>query len=301
MQLFATDHHPVPLPDGHRFPMGKYASLRRRLVGEQIVPAAAIAPAPPAPLEAVERAHDPAYVRAFLAGALPGRAMRRIGFPWSPALVARTLASVGGTLAAARAARESGFAGSLAGGTHHADRAEGAGYCVFNDLAVAALDALADGWACRVLVIDVDVHQGDGTARLFAGDARVFTFSIHGARNFPLRKARSDLDVALPDGTGDDAYLAAFERGLATAFDRARPDLALVQAGVDVLAEDRLGRLALTRAGVARRDAHVFGELRRRGVPAAATLGGGYAEPIEASVEAHAGTWRAAREIFGAR
>ncbi len=279
--------------------MDKYARLRRLLVERGIVPAEAIEPAPLAPVEAVERAHDAAYVRSFLSGALPDRAMRRIGFPWSEALVARTLASAGATLAAARAALSGGFAGSLAGGTHHAAHAEGAGYCIFNDLAIAALDALSAGSARRVLVLDVDVHQGDGTARLFADDPRVFTFSIHGARNFPLRKARSDLDVALPDGTGDAEYLAALERGLAEAFERARPDFALVQAGVDVLAKDRLGRLSLSLQGLAERDALVFGALFERGVPCAVTLGGGYAEPIEASIEAHVGTWRAAGAVFG--
>ncbi len=295
MRVFYADHVVVPLPPGHRFPMTKYAALRRALVERGVLSADELSPADPAPLEAILAVHERAYVEAFLAGSLERRAVSRIGFPWSPALVQRCLVSTGGTLAATRAALADGLAGNLAGGTHHAHAGFGAGYCVFNDVAVAATDALARGAVRRVLVFDVDVHQGDGTAAIFAADERVFTCSLHGERNFPLRKETSDLDVALPDGTGDDAYLARVEQALATSLERADPQLVLVQAGVDGLAADRLGRLALSHAGLARRDALILDALAARGIATVLTLGGGYAEPIEATIDAHVGTYVAAK------
>jgi acetoin utilization deacetylase AcuC-like enzyme len=200
---------------------------------------------------------------------------------------------------AARAALEDGIATNLAGGTHHAARAEGSGYCVFNDLAVAACAMRAEGRARRVLVVDVDVHQGDGTASIFAGDPDVYTLSLHGARNFPFRKQQSRLDVELPDGTTDEMYLMALAPALARSFAESRPELVLVQAGVDALAEDRLGRLSLSHEGLRARDEQILGECHARGVPVVLTLGGGYAQPIDASVEAHAGTYAVARRIYG--
>jgi len=200
---------------------------------------------------------------------------------------------------AARAALEDGIATNLAGGTHHAARAEGSGYCVFNDLAVTACAMRAEGRARRVLVVDVDVHQGDGTAAIFAGDPDVFTLSLHGARNFPFRKQQSSLDVELPDGTTDEMYLMALAPALARSFDASRPELVLVQAGVDALAEDRLGRLSLSHEGLYARDEQILASCHARGVPVVLTLGGGYADPIDASVEAHAGTYEVARRIFG--
>lgn len=209
----------------------------------------------------------------------------------------RSLGSVGSTLAAVDAALEDGLSGTLAGGTHHAYRDFGSGYCVFNDLAVAARRVLDRGAVRRVLVFDVDVHQGDGTASIFEEDPRVFTCSIHGERNFPSRKQRSDLDVPLPDDTGDDAYLSALEAALDEAMERSRPDLVLYQGGVDVLAVDRLGRMALSEAGVEERDRRALSRFRRDGLPVALTLGGGYADPVEASVSAYAGTYRVARAL----
>ena len=194
---------------------------------------------------------------------------------------------------------EDGISGSLAGGTHHAYRDFGSGYCVFNDLAVAARRLLDRGAVERVLVFDVDVHQGDGTAAIFEDDPRVFTCSIHGGRNFPSRKMTSDLDVPLPDATGDEEYLAAMSSALEESLDRARPDVVLYQGGVDVLAEDHLGRLSLSREGVLERDRVALGRFRGEGLPVALTLGGGYANPIEASVEAYAGTYRVAAELSG--
>jgi acetoin utilization deacetylase AcuC-like enzyme len=300
MRVFYSDQHVVELPAGHRFPMEKYAWLRRELVGRGILQAHQLSPSEPAPLDALVRVHDPEYVGRFLRGQLDPRAQRQIGLPWSKALVDRSLASVGGTLAAMRAAcADSGIAGNLAGGTHHAFRAHGAGYCVFNDLAVTAVAFLDENPGGRVLVVDVDVHQGDGTAALFGSDPRVFTLSVHGAHNFPFQKQPGDLDIELPDGTGDAAYLEALESALATAFDRSRPDLVLVQGGVDVLACDKLGRLGLTQDGVRARDQAIMARTHRLGVPVVLTLGGGYGDPLSASVEAHIGTYVAARAVYG--
>lgn len=285
------------LPPKHRFPMHKYGLLRERLVAEGVVSAAELLPARAAPLEEIHAVHDAGYVQGFLDGTLDRRVIQRIGFPWSEAMVLRSLGSVGSTLGAVDAAMEDGIAGSLAGGTHHAYRDFGSGYCVFNDLAVAARRLLDRGAVERVLVFDVDVHQGDGTAAIFEDDDRVFTCSVHGSKNFPSRKMTSDLDVPLPDGTGDEEYLAAMSAALEESLERARPDVVLYQGGVDVLAEDHLGRLSLTREGVLERDRVALGRFRGEGLPVALTLGGGYANPIEASVEAYAGTYRIAAEL----
>lgn len=298
MRAFACDHFEVELPPTHRFPMGKYAALRERLLAEEVLGPADIVRAEAAPLEAILAVHEEAYVRGFLAGGLDRKAVQRIGFPWSEALVARTLGSAGATLLAAEWALEHGFAGSLAGGTHHAYRDQGSGYCVFNDLAMATRLLLDRGLAKRVLIVDVDVHQGDGTAAMLADEPAAFTLSMHGARNFPARKQVSDLDVALPDGTADGAYLEALDGALAEGFERGRPDFVLMQGGVDVLDEDRLGRLALSPAGVAERDRRVMRAAHTRGVPLVTTLGGGYAEPIDLSIAAHINTWRVAASIW---
>jgi acetoin utilization deacetylase AcuC-like enzyme len=223
--------------------------------------------------------------------------MRRIGFPWSKELVNRTLASVGGTLLATAEALGSGFSGTLAGGTHHAYRQEGSGFCVFNDIAVAIEWAKAKRGLQRALIVDLDVHQGDGTAAIFEGNSDVFTLSLHGERNFPSRKQRSVIDVPLPDGTGDDAYLEALRPVLRHARDF-RPEIVFFQAGVDTLGTDRLGRLALTRDGLARRDALVFEMASDLQVPLVQTLGGGYSDPIELTVEAHAQSFRIAARYF---
>ncbi|MCK6445146.1 MAG: histone deacetylase [Planctomycetes bacterium] len=301
MRVFYCDHHEVVLPPEHRFPMAKYATLRAELVARGVLAPEELAAAEAVPLAALTRIHDPEYVAAFLSGALPPKAMAQIGFPWSPELVRRSLASVGATLAAVDAAFADGFSGSLAGGTHHAHRERGAGFCVFNDLAVAAGELLATQRARRVLIVDLDVHQGDGTAEIFRDDARVFTFSMHGAKNFPGRKARSDLDVELDDDTDDETYLRLLERHLARACGERDVDFVLYQGGVDPLQQDRLGRLGLSHDGLERRDRMVFEATRALGVPLVATLGGGYAEPIDLSIDAHVNTYRAARDVFGAR
>jgi acetoin utilization deacetylase AcuC-like enzyme len=289
-RLYYCDHHRFPLPDGHKFPVEKYRLLRERL---SVDGAWDLQPAPRASPEDVELAHDPAYVRAFLTGSIDTQSMRRIGFPWSRALVERTLASVGGTLAASRDALESGFGGTLAGGTHHAFRDHGSGFCVFNDLAVAILALRRDGLARRAAVIDLDVHQGDGTALIFEDDSDVFTLSIHGSENFPFRKQRSRLDIELPDATGDVVYLDTLDGALRHVFDFL-PEIVWYQAGVDGLAGDRLGRLSLSPGGLWVRDMWVFDGCFRRGIPVVVTLGGGYSDPIEHTVAAHYGTFRAA-------
>jgi acetoin utilization deacetylase AcuC-like enzyme len=299
--VYYCDHFEVVLPPQNRFPMGKYALLRKRLVAEQVIPAADLHAGEPAPIEAVLAVHDANYVHRFLDGTLERTAMQRIGLPWSREFVARSLASAGGTLAAAHAALEFGLSGHLAGGTHHAHRAHGSGFCVFNDIAIAAVDLLARGLVKRVLVVDLDVHQGDGTASIFEHDERVFTFSMHGEHNFPARKSRGDLDVALPDRTGDDEYLASLRTNLSLAIERATPDFLIYQAGVDPLAGDRLGRLSLTHNGLFERDKLVFSVARHLRLPLVLTLGGGYSEPIDATLEAHVNTYRAARDCYGKR
>ncbi len=280
MKLFYCDRHQISLPPGHRFPIRKYSLLRARLAA---TPGFDFEPAPFATRAAIERVHDPGYVEAFLSGTLTPQVMRRIGFPWSEGLVARTLASVGGTLAATEDALRSGVAGTLAGGTHHAFPSEGSGFCVFNDIAVSIR-----AHSLRSAVVDLDVHQGDGTALIFENDPDVLTLSMHGAHNFPFRKQRSKIDVALPDGTEDDEYLAALTPALEQVAEF-QPEIVFYQSGVDALATDKLGRLALTPQGLQARDRMVFRKFRN--LPIIVTLGGGYSDPIEPTVEAHANTF----------
>ena len=294
MRLFYCDHHEFPLPPGHRFPSSKYRLVRERLAGE---PRIKLDAAPLATAEDLCRAHAPFYVRAFLEGSLEPAIMRRIGFPWSEALVRRTLASAGGTLAAARDAVVSGCAGNLAGGTHHAFREYGSGFCVFNDLAVSILALRAGGLADRAAVIDLDVHQGDGTAHIFNGDEMVLTLSLHGRNNFPFRKQQSRIDIELPDGAGDDDYLRELANVLPRVFEW-RPDVVFYQSGVDALASDRLGRLALTLDGLIERDRRVLTAARDARVPLIITMGGGYSEPIEITAQAHYNTYTQAAELF---
>ncbi len=298
MRVYYSDTFNLPLPKGHRFPGQKYGMLRERLLREGLVALQELHISPLAEDADIARAHDAAYVNAFATGRLDEKAMRRIGFPWSEYLVRRTRASTGGAVASVRAALADGISGQLAGGTHHAHRDFGAGYCIYNDQAVAALRALAEGWAARIAIIDLDVHQGDGTAAILGDHPSVFVFSMHGEKNFPFRKHESDLDVPLPDGIEDDAYLRQLAEHLPAAF-VFRPDLVLYQAGVDPLAEDKLGRLALTHDGLMARDEMVLGECARRAIPVAMAIGGGYANPIQPSVEAYANTYRVVRRVHG--
>ena len=299
MKLFYTDVFVLPLPAGHRFPMEKYARLRSALIASGEFDESDFHLPPAADDAMLGRAHDPDYIDRVSRGALTEAAQKAIGFPWSEAMVERSRRSAGATVCACRAALADGVAANLAGGTHHAFHDRGEGFCVFNDAAVAARAMQAEGLAERVLVVDCDVHQGNGTASILRGDERSFTFSIHGAKNFPFEKEVSDLDIELPDGCRDHAYLLRLAEGLETAFDLARPDLVIYLAGADPYEGDRLGRLSLSMAGLAERDEHVLSNCRRRGVPVAIAMAGGYARDIADTVAIHANTIRLARRTWG--
>ncbi len=272
--------------------------LREALIKDRILDEDHLIASPVADDATLLRAHDPAYVAAIENGTIDPAAMRRIGFPWGPHIARRARATCGGAVAAARRALREGVSGQLAGGTHHAHYDFGSGYCVFNDFACAALALIDEGRAARVAIIDLDVHQGDGNAAILGPREDIFILSVHGAKNFPFRKVASDLDVGLPDGVGDDEYLTALGEALPAVWAFA-PDIVLYQAGVDPLTEDKLGRMALTHKGLMARDEMVLRAAKARAIPVSMAIGGGYADPIEASVEAYANTYRVAREIFG--
>jgi len=293
-RLFYTDQYVITLPEGHKFPARKYGLVRQILQADSRFD---FERAPLADPETIELAHDPRYVRSFMAGEMAPAAMRRIGLPWSDVLVNRSRASVGATLSAAKDAMETGWGGTLGGGTHHAFRAEGAGFCIFNDVAVAIQWLRSQGKIKRAAVIDLDVHQGDGTAEIFAGDPEVFTLSIHCQSNFPFRKQVSKLDVALPDKVEDAEYLETLESALPRIFLFA-PEVIFYQSGVDGLLTDVLGRLSLTPQGLIQRDRMVMRSVRDSGIPLVLTSGGGYSKPIELSAEAHANTYRTAWEVY---
>lgn len=297
LPLFFCDHYGFPLPLGHKFPLRKYRLLRDRLALDTRF---TLTPATFAPREALLRIHTPEYVDNFLAGTLPPLHVRRIGLPWSSELVDRTLASVGATLLATKSALDCGFGGTLAGGTHHAFRDQGSGFCVFNDLAVSIDWTCSQGYVNRAAVIDLDVHQGDGTASIFSGDPNVFTFSLHGASNFPFRKQTSSLDIELPDAAADDLYLKKLRENLhqVWAFE---PQIVFYQSGVDALQSDRLGRLSLTSAGLRERDRLVLEHTHHSGLPVVVVLGGGYSDPIELTVDAHENTFHIAADTYVAR
>jgi len=292
--LFYSDHHALPLPEGHKFPSGKYALLRDLLQEDDLFQ---LERSSAPPRDVLELAHDKDYVRQFIAGELPPSLMRRIGLPWSEALVRRATVSVGGTLAAADRALNFGWGATLGGGTHHAFRSEGAGFCIFNDIAVAIQYLRASGLIRRAAVIDLDVHQGDGTAEIFCDDPEVFTLSIHCQSNFPFRKKQSSLDLGLPDRVADEEYLLQLDSVLPQVF-AFRPDIVFYQSGVDGLSTDALGHLSLTPAGLVERDRRVLSQVRDLGIPLALTSGGGYSRPIELSAQAHANTYRTAYSVL---
>jgi len=302
MHAYYADHFVLPLPEGHRFPMAKYRMLRDRIV--QDLPGVSLQVAPPASDSELALAHTPAYIDAVADGTLAPQAQREIGFPWSPAMAERARRSVGATVAASRVALREGVAGNLAGGTHHAYAGKGSGFCVFNDVAVAARlmqveHARAAGRRAaplQVAVVDLDVHQGNGTAHIFGGDHSVFTLSLHGARNFPFRKEPGDLDVELPDGCTDADYLQALEQALDTLAQRFTPQLVFYLAGADPHEGDRLGRLALTHDGLEARDRRVFDWAWQRRIPVAFAMAGGYGRELEDTVQAQLNTWRVAWE-----
>ncbi|MGC4079868.1 MAG: histone deacetylase [Rubrivivax sp.] len=292
MRAFHSDRFVLPLPAGHPFPMSKYRLLREAVAAT--LPQIAVEPAPAASDGELALAHEPAWIDAVAHGTTSAAQQREIGFPWSEAMAERARRSVGATIAAARAALfdGDGVAANLAGGTHHAYAHKGSGYCVFNDVAVAARLMQAE-WhrvhraGLQVLVVDLDVHQGNGTASIFRDDDSVFTLSLHGAKNFPFRKEASDLDVELPDGCADAEYLAALDAALSEAWRRLRtpPGLAFYLAGADPHEGDRLGRLKLSAEGLAERDRRVFAALAERRVPVAVTMAGGYGRDITTTVE----------------
>lgn len=278
--------------------MEKYSRLRQALLASgQFDPADFHLPHAACD-EELGRAHDPEYIRQICCGELPEKAQKAIGFPWSEGMVERSRRSAGATLCACRTALETGVSANLAGGTHHAFRDRGEGFCVFNDAAVAARAMQAEGRAQRILIVDCDVHQGNGTAAILRGDDSIFTFSIHGARNFPFEKEQSDLDIELPDGCNDEAYLMRLEEGLNTAFDISRPDLVIYLAGADPYQNDRLGRLGLSIDGLLERDRRVFKRCLSQKIPVAIAMAGGYARNIDDTVTIHANTILAAKTLF---
>ena len=303
MHAYYSGQFVLPLPEGHRFPMAKYAMLRNRLALE--LPGVALLDAPRASDGELALAHTPAYIAAIQNGTQSGTAMREIGFPWSPAMVERSRRSVGASVAAVRRAMQGdGVAANLAGGTHHASADKGSGFCVFNDVAVAARLAQAEyaraqarqrsGQVLKVAVIDLDVHQGNGTASIFKNDDSVFTLSLHGEKNFPHRKEPGDLDVDLPDGCGDADYLHALEVALDEMARRFEPGLVIYLAGADPFEGDRLGRLKLSYDGLEARDRRVFDWCFTRQIPVALAMGGGYGVKIEETVQVQVNTYRVA-------
>jgi acetoin utilization deacetylase AcuC-like enzyme len=297
MRAFYCDHYEFPLPEGHRFPADKYRKLRELLLAESILRPEDLSPAPLATPDELELAHTKQYVREVFTNGVEPSSWKRVGIPWSPEFVSRVRATVGGLLGATRAALEHGIAGSLAGGTHHAHADRGEGFCVFNDIAVCTRKLQREGRARRVLIIDLDVHQGNGNSSIFAGDESVFVFSMHGRQNYPFHKIPSTLDVELETGTADEEYLRLLREALPklAAFGA---DFVFYQMGVDALKEDALGKLALSHEGLMERDRTVLTWCRERKLPVALALGGGYARPIEPTVRAYANTYKVAASLY---
>ncbi len=287
-----------PLPAGHRFPMAKYELLPEQLMYEGTLKASNLFAPEPLADELILLTHDAGYLQRLQQQQLTPAEIRKTGFPLSKSLVHREVVILNGTVESAKQAIKHGVAFNSAGGTHHAYRNRGEGFCLLNDIAVAATILLHENPARRILVVDLDVHQGNGTAAIFAGNNSVFTFSMHGAKNYPMHKEQSDLDVELPDGIEDKAYLRLLGSHLPRLMDAVEPDFVFYQAGVDVLATDKLGRLGLSRAGCAARDRLVFETCRINNVPVAVSMGGGYSENISDIIEAHANTYRLAVEIY---
>ncbi|MBI4853660.1 MAG: histone deacetylase [Acidobacteria bacterium] len=297
MKVFYTDKYIVELPDGHRFPMNKYRLVRESLLEKGILAIQELYEPEIVSPEIVTLAHTRKYVESICSGTIDSKAMRRIGFPWSPSLVTRSLASVGGALCAAKVALEIGISGNLAGGTHHALINAGEGFCVFNDIAVVILYLLKHKKIHRAAIVDLDVHQGNGNSAILGDRKEVFIFSMHGEKNYPLHKVPSTIDIGLEDNTSDNQYLALLENALPKVFDF-QPDIVFFQAGVDPLKEDTLGRLALSKEGLAKRDKIVLSNCKKHNIPISLALGGGYAKPIQLTVEAHTQTYKIAKEIF---
>ncbi|MEN9224354.1 MAG: histone deacetylase [Thermostichus sp. DRC_bins_24] len=294
-------YHPdysVPLPKGHRFPMQKFRLLQELLLRERVIRPEQLHQPELPPTDWIEAVHTPEYVNAYCGGSLESKQQRRIGLPWSPDLVRRTCRAVGGTLLTAQLALRYGLACNTAGGTHHAFPNYGSGFCIFNDLAIAAQVLLNQGLVQRLLIVDLDVHQGDGTAWIFRSDARVFTFSMHCEANFPGTKQESDLDIPLPVGLEDEAYLQTLAAHLPDLLTQVRPDLVLYDAGVDPHQEDLLGKLALSDQGLFRRDMQVLDTCLKQGYPVACVIGGGYGKDLTSLVYRHSLLHRAASDVY---
>ena len=287
MKIFYTDTFSISLPDKHSFPITKYSLLRRRIIdSNQFSPQDLCLPHAATDVE-ITRAHDSVYLARLQNGQLTAQEIRRIGLPWSSELVERARRSVGATIDACSAALDAGVAVHLGGGTHHAFKDEGQGFCVFNDSVIAARTLQTDRNVNQVLILDCDVHQGNGTAALLKGDPSVFTFSIHGKNNFPYRKEKSDLDIALEDGADDRVYLDALQKGIQASLKRANAEVVIYLAGADPYKHDRFGRLAVSKAGLAERDNVVLRICRAAGLPVAITMAGGYAPNIADTVDIH--------------
>lgn len=299
LRAWSSARWSIPLPAGHRFPMGKYQLVRDGIVAAGLLAARAIGEPERVSRDGLALVHEARYIDAVLEGTLTDAELRRLGFPWSPLLPERSLRTAQGTVEACRDALVVGAGINLAGGTHHAFPGHGEGYCVFNDVAIAIRTLEREGRIRRAAIVDLDVHQGNGTAKIFEDDPDVRTFSIHGARNYPFRKERSWRDVELPDGTGDAEYLEALDRHLGPVLDTAEPDLVVYIAGADPFEGDRLGRLKMTIAGLRARDTKVLDACRQRGVPVAVVLGGGYARDLDDLVTIHANTVRELVERYG--
>lgn len=298
MRAWSSARFTIDLPDGHRFPVAKYARIRDEIVARGLLSAGGIEEPDRAERWALELVHTPRYVEAVVDGTLSALEVRRLGFPWSTQLRERSLRTVQGTIEAAHDALDCGLGLNLAGGTHHAFAGHGEGFCVLNDVAVAIRVLQRAGRITRATVVDLDVHQGNGTAHIFADDADVFTFSMHGARNYPFRKERSALDVELDDGCEDAAYLAALDTHLGPVLDIARPELVFYLGGADPFVHDRLGRLGMSVAGLRARDRRAFDASRRRGVPVVVTMAGGYARDLEDVVTIQTNTIEAALAAY---
>ncbi|MGB7086894.1 MAG: histone deacetylase [Phormidesmis sp.] len=304
MSKFPVVYHPAyvtPLPDGHRFPMPKFQLLRDLLVRDRIICESQIYQPGAPPAEWLALVHDADYIQAYCQGTLAPQAQRRIGLPWSEGLVTRTCTAVGGTILTAKLALQYGLACNTAGGTHHAFPSYGSGFCIFNDLAIALKVLQHQSLIRTALIVDLDVHQGDGTAFIFKGDPSVFTFSMHCGVNFPGRKQQSDLDVALAEKTTDEVYLAELRSHLLPLLTRLRPDLVMYDAGVDVHQADRLGKLALSDAGIFERDRTVLQACKTAGYPVACVIGGGYGDDMDALVYRHSLLHRAAKAVLMAK
>ncbi len=287
LKIFYTDSFAIPLPQNHRFPINKYALLRKRIFNSQLFSPQDLCIPRAATDAEISRAHDPLYLRRLQNGQLTAKEVRRIGLPWSPELLERARRSAGATVEACFAALSDGIAVHLGGGTHHAFKDKGQGYCVFNDSAIAARALQAETHIQRVLIFDCDVHQGNGTAAIMQKDPTVFTFSVHGRNNFPYRKEKSDLDIALDDGADDRVYLNALQKGIRRSLKEARADAVIYLAGADPYTQDRFGRLQVSKQGLAKRDRMVLRHCQKAGVPVAITMAGGYAPNIQDTVDIH--------------